>query len=84
LTEAEGATLTIVNRECLECHRIDGVGAEEGPDLSDVGSRFDAAAIERQITNPYIANPDSMMPAFEGLLSPEEIRAIAEWLARRR
>jgi ubiquinol-cytochrome c reductase cytochrome b subunit len=80
----EAGILIIINRECLECHTIGGVGAREGPDLSGVGGRLGADAIERRITNPNDVQEDAMMPAFGGTLAPGEIRAIAEWLARRR
>jgi len=84
VSDAEAATLTTINRECLTCHTIDGVGGEEGPNLSAVGSRLTADEIAQQITNPFEARADAMMPVFEGVLAPEAIRAIAEWLARRK
>lgn len=84
ITAADASVAVIVNRECLVCHTIDGVGGTDGPNLSAVGARLDEAAIARQITDPFAARPDALMPGFDGLLRPEEIQAIAEWLARRR
>lgn len=78
------AVVVTVNRECLVCHTIDGVGGTDGPNLSDVGERMDAAAVAQQITDPLAVRADALMPGFEGLLSPEEIQAIARWLAERR
>jgi ubiquinol-cytochrome c reductase cytochrome b subunit len=75
--------IVTVNRECLVCHTIDGGGGSDGPDLSAVGLRLDAAAIALQIADPYAVKPDSGMPPFGGMMTPERIREIAEWLAAR-
>ncbi|HKW02523.1 MAG TPA: cytochrome b N-terminal domain-containing protein [Vicinamibacterales bacterium] len=74
----------VVNRTCLGCHLIDGVGGTEGPDLSNVGSKYDLALIERRINNPVDVKPDAEMPAFAGRLTTEEIHAIAAWLAAKK
>jgi mono/diheme cytochrome c family protein len=74
----------VVNRTCLGCHLIDGVGGTEGPDLSNVGSKYDLASIERRINNPVDVKPDAEMPAFGGRLTTEEIHAIAAWLAAKK
>jgi ubiquinol-cytochrome c reductase cytochrome b subunit len=76
-------TMIAINRSCLGCHRIDGVGGDEGPDLSHVGKKFTADDMAKRITNPVDVKPDAEMPAFGGKLSPETIRAIAQWLATR-
>ena len=76
--------LTLVNRSCLGCHVIDGSGGHDGPELSHAGSKLDAATIERRVINPLDVKPDAQMPAFAGKLSPEDIRAIASWLATRK
>ena len=69
------------NKHCLSCHKIDGVGGTEGPDLSKAGSKTDAGIIERRIINPFDVQPDAQMPGFADELTPEQIRAIAVWLA---
>jgi mono/diheme cytochrome c family protein len=74
----------LVNRHCLGCHRIDGVGGKEGPDLSAVGGKYDATSIARRINNPLDVKPDAEMPAFGGKLTPQEMQAIAAWLAARK
>ncbi len=74
----------LVNRNCLGCHRIDGIGGKEGPDLSTVGRKYDADSIARRINNPVDVKPDAEMPAFGGKLTPEDMRAIAAWLAARK
>ena len=59
-------------------------GGTEGPDLSNVGSKYDLASIERRINNPVDVKPDAEMPAFGGRLTTDEIHAIAAWLAARK
>lgn len=42
----------IKEAECANCHKINGEGADVGPDLSHVGARRDAAAIRKKILDP--------------------------------
>lgn len=37
---------------CAQCHRIDGVGARTGPDLSDIGSIRSAFQLQSKLTDP--------------------------------
>jgi ubiquinol-cytochrome c reductase cytochrome b subunit len=71
-------------RHCVGCHVIDGDGGTDGPDLSDVGSEHDMATLRRWITDPEAVKPDADMPAFGKRLSPEELDAIAAYLAARK
>lgn len=64
---------------CGQCHRFRGEGGGAGPDLTDVASRKDAAAIRAQITSPAVANPASRMPAYERL-SWFELRSLVAYL----
>ena len=84
LDATQQRVVTNVNRICLGCHTIDGVGGKQGPDLSRAGQKADAAFLTRRITNPVDVKPDAQMPAFGGRLTAEEIAAIAAWLAQRR
>ena len=67
-----------------------------GPSLVDVGTRLSVDEIRRVITDPRALNPESIMPRYgmrsgryrmdfrwrgEPLLEPDEIDAIARWLA---
>jgi len=74
----------LVNRFCLGCHVIDGIGGDEGPNLSHVGTKYDAASMAERITNPVDVKPDAEMPAFGKRISPDDIKAIARWLAARK
>jgi ubiquinol-cytochrome c reductase cytochrome b subunit len=81
---AVAAPFVTINRSCIGCHTIDGVGGDEGPDLSQAGKDADAPTIERRITEPRSVDPGAQMPAFGGRLTPAEIHAIAVWLAARK
>jgi len=74
----------LLNHHCLRCHLIDGVGGDEGPDLSHAGKKLDAATIERRIIEPKDVKPDSDMPAFGDKLTRAEIAAVARYLAARK
>ena len=80
----EQQVMLLLNRRCLSCHIIDGVGGKDGPELTHVGAKAGAQAFEVRIANPKTVKPDSEMPAFAGKLTPEEISAIARWLAARK
>ena len=74
----------LIDHNCLRCHRIDGVGGDEGPDLSHVGRKYDAASIAKRVNNPLDVKPDAEMPAFAGKLTPAQIQTIGTWLAAKR
>lgn len=74
----------LFNRHCLSCHRLDGIGGKDGPDLSHIGHKADQARISAQISNSKALDPKSKMTVFEGKLTPDEIHALASWLAARK
>ncbi len=53
---------------CLACHIMpipeQSFHGEIGPDLSDVGGRYDIGELRLRVVNPKLLNPDTMMPAF--------------------
>jgi len=53
-----------IQEGCGNCHRFRDLGNGGAPDLSEVGSRRDAAWIAVQIGNPAAHNPATRMPAF--------------------
>ena len=71
-------------RFCIGCHVIDGEGGSDGPELSHIGSKHDAATLRRWISDPEAVNPDAEMPAFGMRLTPEQLDAISGYLASRR
>ncbi|MFQ5917434.1 MAG: c-type cytochrome, partial [Candidatus Binatia bacterium] len=69
----------LVNRYlCLGCHRINGEGGEEGPDLSTVGSQRNWPWLYAHLARPQGVVPGSTMPVFP--LSRDEIRDITVYL----
>jgi putative heme-binding domain-containing protein len=47
-----GKTIFEGKGKCVSCHRVAGVGARTGPDLSDVGRERRAIELERSIVDP--------------------------------
>lgn len=69
----------LVNRYlCLGCHRINGEGGEEGPDLSTVGSERNWTWLYAHLARPQAMVPGSTMPVFP--LSRDEIKDITVYL----
>jgi cytochrome c2 len=69
----------LVNRYlCLGCHRINGDGGEEGPDLSIVGSHRNWLWLYAHLAKPKAIVPVSTMPVFN--LTRDEIRDITIYL----
>jgi cytochrome c550 len=64
-------------KSCLSCHgdQLQGV---VGPALTNIGSEYDAAHIQDVIIN----GQGSGMPA--GLVTGEQAKALAEWLAEKK
>jgi cytochrome c oxidase subunit 2 len=56
-----------VREGCGNCHRFRDLGIAGAVDLSNVGSRRDAAWIGKQITDPASHNPATRMPAFPNI-----------------
>jgi ubiquinol-cytochrome c reductase cytochrome b subunit len=70
---------------CVVCHRISGEGGTVGPDLTFVGRRRSEADIRAFIEDPEaMMGEPSVMPAFGTRLKPEQISALAKYLAGRK
>jgi ubiquinol-cytochrome c reductase cytochrome b subunit len=74
----------IFARYCVGCHKIEGDGGTEGPDLTHVGSEHDEATLRRWIVDPELVDPDAEMPSFGDRLSDAQLDAIAAYLAGRK
>jgi cytochrome c2 len=48
--------------QCSLCHKIGDRGGKLGPDLSDVGTKRDAAWLLKYLPNPQASNPKNKMP----------------------
>lgn len=88
--EAEGAPTAgsneLFSTHCGKCHSVAAAGSEpmkKSPNLGKVGadSAHTVEWISEHIRSPKTHKPESNMPAFAEKLKPEEIKAIAEYLA---
>ncbi len=78
------AAAAVYARHCVGCHRIDGEGGDDGPDLSHVGSKHHFERLRRWIADPESIDPDAEMDPFGKRLTPAELDAIAGYLAMRK
>lgn len=72
--ELQGA-IVIQNKQCRNCHMLDGRGGKRGPALDDVASRLNGDQLIRQVLQG-----GGNMPAFGKHLSPQEVTALAAFL----
>jgi cbb3-type cytochrome oxidase cytochrome c subunit len=68
-----------VREGCVNCHRFRELGGGLAPDLSEVGSRRDAASLRAKITGTGATDPASRMPAFTRL-SWLDLRSLVAFL----
>ena len=69
--------LVVLQRmQCRNCHAIDGVGGQRGPDLADVGRRLTRDQLVRQVIQG-----GGNMPAYGDNLSPYEVEAVVSYMA---
>lgn len=67
-----------VDRGCLMCHMVNGVGAKFGPPLNGVAKRHTKEWVEKHFADPQALSPGSAMPAFK--FSAAEMEAIVSYL----
>ncbi len=84
-----------IQKDCIVCHGIGGVGAKTGPDLLGVTKRHSLEWLDEQLVNPDQVYPGSTMPeydlevnerkalvAFLEIATPEDAQAILEHRGR--
>jgi ubiquinol-cytochrome c reductase cytochrome b subunit len=84
VTGEERTAVLVYGRFCGSCHRIDGEGVDQAPDLTRAGAEHDADYLRQWIADPEAMDPLTDMPAFYDRLSEEELTAIANYLAARK
>ena len=72
--EREGA-LVFQNKQCRNCHSLDGLGGKRGPDLNGIATRMTESQIIRQVLQG-----SGNMPAFGNAISPPEMTALMSFL----
>ena len=67
------------NKDCRNCHALEGIGGQRGPDLTTVGTRLTRDQFIDQISNGTPGGGN--MPAYGKQISPAEMTALVEFLA---
>jgi ubiquinol-cytochrome c reductase cytochrome b subunit len=76
--QLQGA-LILQNKNCRNCHALDGVGGQRGPDLTSVGTRLTRDQLIDQVSNGTPGGGN--MPAYGKQIKPSEMTALVEFLA---
>jgi ubiquinol-cytochrome c reductase cytochrome b subunit len=72
--EREGS-LVLQNKQCRNCHSLDGAGGLRGPALDSVATRLTEDQIVRQVLQG-----GGNMPAYGNALNPSETKALVQFL----
>jgi ubiquinol-cytochrome c reductase cytochrome b subunit len=75
--ELQGAVV-LQNKQCRNCHALDGIGGRRGPDLTTVGTRLTRDQLIDQISNGTPGGGN--MPAYGKNMGPAEMAALADFL----
>jgi len=54
-----------IEKNCIACHNIGGVGSKSGPDLLGVTRNHSTGWLDEQLVNPELVYPGSTMPAYD-------------------
>jgi ubiquinol-cytochrome c reductase cytochrome b subunit len=66
------------NKTCRNCHALEGLGGQRGPDLMAVGTRLTRDQLIDQVSNGTPGGGN--MPAYGKQISPAEMTALVEFL----
>jgi ubiquinol-cytochrome c reductase cytochrome b subunit len=66
------------NKNCRNCHALEGVGGQRGPDLTLVGMRLTRDQLIDQISNGTPGGGN--MPAYAEQMKPAEMTAVVDFL----
>jgi len=73
------AGFVMTRESCRNCHMINGLGKDVGPNLAGVGGKHDKKWLVDHFVNPQAFVKDSVMPAFKDL-PKAELEAMADYL----
>jgi ubiquinol-cytochrome c reductase cytochrome b subunit len=66
------------NKDCRNCHALEGKGGQRGPDLTAVGTRLTRGQLTDQVSNGTPGGGN--MPAYGKQISPAEMTALIAFL----
>jgi ubiquinol-cytochrome c reductase cytochrome b subunit len=66
------------NKDCRNCHALQGSGGKRGPDLTSVGARLTSDQLIDQVSNGTPGGGN--MPAYGKQISPDEMAALVDFL----
>ena len=75
--QLQGA-LVFQNKNCRNCHALEAIGGQRGPDLTTVGTRLTRDQLIDQVSNGTPGGGN--MPAYGKQLNPAEMTTLAEFL----
>jgi ubiquinol-cytochrome c reductase cytochrome b subunit len=75
--QLQGA-LVFQNKSCRNCHALEGLGGQRGPDLTSVGTRLTRGQLIDQVSNGTPGGGN--MPAYGKQISAVEMTALVEFL----
>jgi len=75
--ELQGAVV-FQNKQCRNCHALEGIGGTRGPDLTTVGTRLTRDQLIDQVSNGTPGGGN--MPAYGKQMSPAEMTAVVDFL----
>jgi ubiquinol-cytochrome c reductase cytochrome b subunit len=76
--QLQGA-LVFQNKDCRNCHALQGSGGKRGPDLSAVGARLTEGQLIDQVSNGTPGGGN--MPAYGKQISADEMTALVDFMA---
>jgi len=76
--ELQGAVV-FQNKNCRNCHALDGIGGRRGPDLTTVGTRLTRNQLIDQVSNGTPGG--GLMPAYGKQMNAAEMAVLADFLA---
>jgi ubiquinol-cytochrome c reductase cytochrome b subunit len=75
--QLQGAAM-LQNKNCRNCHALEGIGGKRGPDLTGVGTRLTRDQLIDQVSNGTPGGGN--MPAYGDQISPPEMTALVAFL----
>src|SRR5439155_11094207 len=71
-------SIVFQNKDCRNCHALEGVGGRRGPDLTYVGNRLTMDQLIDQVSNGTPGGGN--MPAYGKQINPNEMAALSDFL----